>query len=199
MKTQAWGWLTAAVLAAGLNSSYHDGGLQWAHEIANRVEHNTGAVYALATRRADRFLAEARVMTTDRDLDMNNGDNSVDLAVDTDQTRCPLKTAMAQVQNSFDDSQFEFEGFQGLTARQQAQLERLEANRARIEAQIQANMSRLRLVETNFSPVVVDVPRIDVPRIDCPRVRVRVPRIRVRVPRIQVPAVRVDDSDQGPF
>ena len=36
--TQAWGWLVAAVLAAGLNASYHDGGLQWAHQIADRVE-----------------------------------------------------------------------------------------------------------------------------------------------------------------
>ena len=46
MKTQAWGWLAAAVLAAGLNSSYHDGGLQWAHEIVGSVQHNTGAVLA---------------------------------------------------------------------------------------------------------------------------------------------------------
>ncbi len=47
--TQAWGWLTAGVLAAGLNASYHDGGLQWAHQVADRVEHGSAAVLALAS------------------------------------------------------------------------------------------------------------------------------------------------------
>ena len=59
MKTQAWGWLAAAVVAAGLNASYHDGGLRWAHEITDQVKHNSTAVMALATGRADQFLAEA--------------------------------------------------------------------------------------------------------------------------------------------
>ena len=63
MKTQAWGWLTAAVLAAGLNASYHDGGMQWAHRIADRVEHNSNAVLALATGHADEFVTEARVLS----------------------------------------------------------------------------------------------------------------------------------------
>lgn len=62
MKTQAWGWLVAAVLAAGLNASYHDGGLEWAHRIAEGVEHSSNAVLALATGHADRFLAEAQML-----------------------------------------------------------------------------------------------------------------------------------------
>ncbi len=32
--TQGWGWLTAGVLALGLNGIYHDGGAAWAHRIA---------------------------------------------------------------------------------------------------------------------------------------------------------------------
>ena len=44
MKSQAWGWLATAVLTAGLNSSYHNGGLRWIHEAADRVQHNTNAI-----------------------------------------------------------------------------------------------------------------------------------------------------------
>ena len=117
MKTQAWGWLAAAVLAAGLNSSYHEGGMQWAHEIVDRVGHNTGAVLALATGRADQFMAEARMLNVERH-----------------ESQCPLAAALAQVQNSVDQSQAAFDGFQAMSDREQAQLARLEANRARIEA-----------------------------------------------------------------
>jgi len=174
MKTQAWGWLAAAVLAAGLNSSYHEGGMQWAHEIVDRVGHNTGAVLALATGRADQFMAEARMLNVERH-----------------ELQCPLAAALAQVQNSVDQSQAAFDGFQAMSDRQQAQLDRLEANRARIEAQVQAKLARVRLVETNFNPVVVQVPKIT-----CPRVRVNIPRM----PTIRVPApmVHVEYSGPGP-
>ena len=174
MKTQAWGWLAAAVMAAGLNASYHDGGMQWAHEIVDRVGHNTGAVLALATGRADQFMAEARMVNVQRH-----------------ESQCPLAAAMAQVQSSIDQSQSEFDGFQAMSDREQAQLARLEANRARIEAQVQAKLARVRLVEANFNPVVVRVPEIT-----CPRVRVNIPRIpRIKVP---APAVHVEFSGPGP-
>jgi hypothetical protein len=174
MKTQAWGWLAAAVLAAGLNSSYHEGGMQWAHQIVDRVGHNTGAVLALATGRADQFMAEARMLNVERH-----------------ESQCPLAAAMAQVQSSIDQSRSEFDGFQVMSDREQAQLDRLEANRARIEAQVQAKLVRVRFVEANFNPVVVKVPEIT-----CPRVRVNIPRI----PRIKVPAraVHVEYSGPGP-
>src|SRR5258708_19433180 len=42
--TQAWGWLTAGVLALGLNGFYQDGGAVWAHR----------AVDGLVARIADR-------------------------------------------------------------------------------------------------------------------------------------------------
>ena len=174
MKTQAWGWLAAAVLAAGLNSSYHQGGMQWAHEIVDRVGHNSGAVLALATGRADQFLAEARMLNVERH-----------------ESQCPLTAAMAQVQSSVDQPQFEFDGFQAMSDREQAQLARIEANRARIEAQVQARLARVRFVEANFNPVVVKVPKIA-----CPRVRVNIPRMpRIRVP---APAVHVEFSGPGP-
>jgi hypothetical protein len=173
MKTQAWGWLAAAVLAAGLNSSYHEGGMQWAHQIVDRVGHNTGAVLALATGRADQFMAEARMLNVERH-----------------ESQCPLAAAMAQVQSSIDQSRSEFDGFQVMSDREQAQLDRLEANRARIEAQVQAKLARVQFVEANFNPVV------KVPEITCPRVRVNIPRI----PRIKVPAraVHVEYSGPGP-
>ncbi len=56
---QAWGWLTAGVLALGLNGFYQDGGMQWAHEALGQFVHRSAAVVALATGSADRFVAEA--------------------------------------------------------------------------------------------------------------------------------------------
>src|SRR5690348_14555414 len=100
MKTQAWGWLAAAVLAAGLNSSYHEGGMQWAHEIVDRVAHNTGAVLALATGRADQFMTEARLLNVERH-----------------KSQCPLAAAMAQVQSSFDQPNAEIDRIEALSAR----------------------------------------------------------------------------------
>ena len=174
MKTQAWGWLAAAVLAAGLNYSYHEGGMQWAHEIADRVGHNTGAVLALATGRADQFLAEARMLNVGRE-----------------EPQCPLTAAMAEVQDSFEQPNAAIDRLEAMSAREQARLARLEANRARMEAQIQAKLARVRFADANFSPVVVRVPRID-----CPRVRVNIPRMpRIKVP---APAVHVDYSGPGP-
>jgi len=174
MKTQAWGWLAAAVVAAGLNSSYHQGGMQWAHEIVDRVGHNTGAVLALATGRADQFLAEARMLNVDREA-----------------PQCPLASAMAEVQSSFDQPNSAIDRIEAMSAREQAQLARLEANRARMEAQIEARLARVRFAEANFNPVVVQVPRIA-----CPRVRVNIPRL----PRLKVPAptVHVEYSGPGP-
>ena len=154
MKTQAWGWLAIAVLAAGLNSSYHNGGLEWAHRVADRVQHNTYAVLALATGNADRFLAEAQLASTQ---------NS---------TSCPLSAALAAIRRSIAPMHSEQERFEAMSAREEAALARMEARRARMEAQI------ARLNMANFNPVVVRVPRVV-----CPRVRVSVPRMpRVKMP-----------------
>jgi hypothetical protein len=168
MKTQAWGWLATAVLAAGLNSSYHNGGLDWAHQIADRVQHNGNAVLALATGNADRFLAEAQ------------------LASAQNSHSCPFSAALGAVRRSMAPIQSEQEHFDAMTARQEAALARLEANRARMEAQ----MARLNVA--NFNPVVVRVPRVV-----CPRVRVTIPRMpMIKMPT--TPVVHVEYSGAGP-
>jgi hypothetical protein len=173
MKTQAWGWLATAVLAAGLNSSYHNGGLQWVHDAVDQAQHNTTAVLALATGRADRFLAEAQ------------------LASAKSSPECPVGAALAAVRRSIAPAHTDAERFESMTAREGAVLARLQANRARFETQF------VRLNMANFNPVVVRSPRIV-----CPRVHVSVPRIpAIKMPVMRIPAapgVHVECSGAGP-
>jgi hypothetical protein len=192
MKTQAWGWLTAAVLAAGLNSSYHSGGMPWAHEIADRIEHNTGAVLALATGRADQFLAESRML---------NADRTVETAMNSEERQCPFAVTTSNLQSSFDQSQddfrFKFDHFQALSDREQARLDRLAAKRVRIENQVRAKLAHIQIPEANFVPVVIQIPEVQMPESDCPRVHVNVPRMpRIKIP---APAVHVEYSGDGPI
>src|SRR5579864_2827981 len=168
MKTQALGWLAAAVVAAGVNASYHQGGLEWAHRIADQVGHNTEAVMALATGRADRFLEEAQVVKAQDQV-----------------ASCRFATAMARVQSRIARSEAGFEGFEAISAREEAQLARLEANRARIEARV----ARIHIPAVAVTPVVVRVPKVDV----CPRVHVNLPQIRVP----EVPTVHIDVPGAG--
>lgn len=172
MKTQAWGWLATAVLAAGLNSNYHNGGLQWLHDAADRMQHNTSAVLALATGRADRFLAEAQ------------------LASAQNSPSCPVGAALAAVRRSIAPVRNQQERIEVMTAREEAALARFEADRARMEAQL------VRVNVANFTPMVVRAQRIA-----CPRVQVNVPHIpamRMPVVRIPAPAIHVDCSGAGP-
>jgi hypothetical protein len=168
MKTQPWGWLAAAVLAAGLNSSYHNGGLEWAHRVADRMQHNTGAVLALATGNMDRFLAEAQVVSAQNSHS------------------CPFSSALAAVRHSIAPMHSEQERFEAMTAREEAAMARMEARRARMEAQmVRVNMA-------NFNPVAVRIPRVV-----CPRVHVSVPRMPVmRMPA--TPDVHIEYSGPGP-
>src|SRR5882757_1002103 len=115
MKTQAWGWLIAGVLAAGLNASYYDGGLQWAHELADRVEHGSAAVVALASGNAERFLAEAQLV-----------------AAKNETASCRLSTALrAQGRLARSESRFSrfnnLTAFNNMTAQQDAQFAWLDA------------------------------------------------------------------------
>src|SRR5579864_3034926 len=160
MKTQALGWLAAAVVAAGVNASYHQGGLEWAHRIADQVGHNTEAVMALATGRADRFLEEVQVVKAQDQV-----------------ASCRFATAMARVQSRIARSEARFEGFEAISAREEVQLARIEANRARIAARV----ARTRIPAVAVTPVVVRIPKVDV----CPRVRVNLPRL----PQIRMPEV----------
>jgi hypothetical protein len=172
--TQAWGWLTAGVLAAGLNASYHDGGLQWAHQVADRLEGNSQAVLALASGQATQILSEARFVTRRNET-----------------ASCPLATSMARVQSKLDRSQATFDRIEGMSDRQQA---RWEANRTKMEARIAAQAAHIRIVTADFAPVALKaIP----PPVVCPRIRVNVPRL----PRIEIPAVpdiRIEMAGSGP-
>ena len=172
MKTQAWGWLATAVLAAGLNSNYHNGGLQWIHDAADRVQHNTNAVLALATGRADRFLAEAQ------------------LASAQSSPSCPVGAALAAMRHSIAPVRNQQERFEMMTAREEAVLARLEANRARMEARF------VRVKMANFNPVMMHAPRVV-----CPRVRVSVPQIpAMKMPAVKIPApdIHIEYLGAGP-
>ena len=157
---------------------------------------------ALATGRADEFLAEAAMLKVDR---------GTDIATNNEESQCPFSSAWARARNSFNHSQVEFDRFQALSDREQARLARLEANRARIEAQVQAKLARVHLADNSFrfengdfsfADVSVAPAVAEMPRIHCPRVRVaapHVPRVRVRIPRIETPVVQVDNGNDGPI
>ena len=185
MKTQAWGWLGAAVLAAGLNASYHDGGLEWAHRIVDQVGYNSAAVWALASGRADQFLAEAQMVSSREET-----------------ASCRWATALARVQTRVARTDNEFARVQAMSAREEAQLARLEANRARFEAQVAAQTARIRIAATAFSPAgySVRIPDIKIPDVKipavCPRVRVNIPR--APMVRIPAPAVHIELPSAGP-
>lgn len=172
MKTQAWGWLAAAVLAAGLNATYHDGGMQWAHRIAGRVTHNTSAVLALATGRADQFFAEAQIISAHEETAPS----------------CQWATALARAQRQIATSQARFDQFEAMSDRQPAQLVRFENNRARVEVQLAA----MQMPVMSYAPVVVRVPKVT-----CPRVRVNIPRPpHVSIPSL--PQIHIEAPGAGP-
>jgi hypothetical protein len=173
MKTQAWGWLVAAVMAAGLNASYHDGAFEWTHQVVDQVKHNSAAVLALASGRADRFLAEAR-LTADQE----------------EAHSCRWATTLARIQTRAARTENRFAHFQARNAEQEAQFARLEADRARIEAEVAAQTARIRIPNAAFNPV--SLPTIDV----CPRVHVNLPRM----PHVHIPApdIHIEMPSAGP-
>jgi hypothetical protein len=178
MKTnQAWGWLAAGVLAAGLNANYYDGGLQWAHRIADRVGQNSAAVLALASGQADQFLTEARV-----------------LAGRDKAPSCPLETTLARVQNSIARSHVQSQAFEVMSARQEAQLAKFEANRERMEAQIAAQTSHFRFASPAFATVAFKgLPAAVV----CPRIRVNVPKVPMMKMPV-APKIHIEMASNGP-
>ena len=55
---KAWYWLTAGVLALGLNGAYQDGHLGWAHSLVDR----TASVLARASDRSMNLVTMAEIM-----------------------------------------------------------------------------------------------------------------------------------------
>jgi hypothetical protein len=174
--SQAWGWLVAGVLAAGLNATYHEGGLQWAHQIADRVGHSSAAVLALASGHPEQFLTEARWLTARNET-----------------PSCELRTAWARMETRLaSKNQIGWARLDAMSAREQSRLDRLEANRERMEAEIQARVdagtARIRVPAVALNSIVVHVPQVS-----CPRVRVSLPRVRISAPMVSMP------SDNGPL
>ncbi|HME35899.1 MAG TPA: hypothetical protein VKF84_11720 [Candidatus Sulfotelmatobacter sp.] len=175
--TQAYAWLVAGVLAAGLNASYHDGGLPWAHEIAGEVEHNSAAVLDVASGHADQLLTQMRVVTGRQEA-----------------ASCPLSTALARVQTRLAQSELAkspagFDRLEAMADREQARVERMEARRARIEVQ----SARIRIPATVFAPMAFSTPSVS----ECPRIRLDVPRLpTIQVP--EVPVIHVETASAGP-
>ena len=169
MKTQAWGWLATAVLAAGLNAGYHDGAFQWAHQIVGRVGHSSIAVLALATGRADQFLTEARIIAAHHS------------------SSCPLEAA-AHMRAVLAPAPTNFAEFEQMTDRRQAQLAKIEAKRDRLEARL----VRIRIPALALNRIEASTYRV------CPRVRVNLPRMpMIKVPT--PPVVHIDMGNLGPI
>jgi hypothetical protein len=139
--TQAWVWLTAGVLALGLNGFYQDGGAAWAHRavdsVAGQVANRAEAVLALASGRADWFAAKTNMVAKD------------------ETSSCPLATAMARYQLHLARAQSGMARLQALTAREEAAFSQVEAGRARMEAA----MTRVRVEPAAFD---IECPRVRV-------------------------------------
>lgn len=123
--TQAWGWLTAGVLALGLNGFYQDGGLQTVHQFFGLVGDRSAAVLALATGRADEFIVVAQ-----------------HVAAHTNALSCPRLAANTESAR-----------FQARMSRQTAAMVRAEVDRADFEsamAQLRASTDNLRALDCQF-------------------------------------------------
>jgi hypothetical protein len=181
MKTQAWGWLAAGVLAAGLNATYHNGGLAWARCIAGNIGHSVCAVMDLATGHADRFMAEAQMLAT------RDETSSAHLAT----TLARVPTRIARVQTNF-------ARIETLTAHQEAQVARFESDRARIEAQvgdqIEEKIARARIPASAFNLRMAPMAKLS----NCSEMHIDLPRIQsIRVP--MAPVVHIDVPGAGPL
>jgi hypothetical protein len=169
--------LAAGVLAAGLNASYHDGGLEWAHGIADRIGSNSAAVLALASGRADQFLAEAQLVKARRET-----------------ASCPFATTMARVQARVAYFQRRFEQSEAMSARHQAQFAKLQANRVRMESQVAVQAAHFRVATAAFAPAALAA--VPVPVV-CPRVRVNFPRLpMLKMP--VAPEIHIEMTGTGP-
>jgi hypothetical protein len=142
--TQAWGWLTAGVLALGLNGMYHDGGGAWAHRNMDRlfahISDPSRAVIALASGRADWFAAKSGSVSAQEETSFR---------FNTTVARVRSKVALSGSNR-----------FEMIAAREEAAMGRMEASPARMEARA----DRIRVAA--FNPVICPRVRVRVPRVD---------------------------------
>jgi hypothetical protein len=174
MKTQAWGWLMMAVAAAGLNASYHDGGMEWAHRLASRVGHSSAAVLALASGHADQFLAEARLVTANEET-----------------ASCRWPMAMKRIHSQIADRDNAWARIEAESAREQARWARIEANQERIQAKLAAQTAQWRVAASGIGPAAFQ--SVGIPA-RCTRIRIDVPQ----PPEIRVPEIHLKLPGTGP-
>jgi len=202
MKTQAWAWLTAGVVALGLNGFYHDGGAEWAHRVAERLSDQSAVVADRISGRAEQFLENAGMV-----------------AARSETASCRLSTALARAQTTMARTQNRFAHFQVMSARKGAQVVELEMNEAQLEQRVEAQLARVQFASAVVDPVqvrvvcprvrvnvpVVRIPRVEIPDVNIPEIRipeVRFPRVsipRLPVVRIPAPVIADADSDNGPI
>jgi hypothetical protein len=180
MKTQAWGWLATAVVAAGLNASYHDGGLRWLHQAVDEMEHSSAAVVALAAGHTDQFLAEARLVSNQSWAGQPSPDetasNQISSDPDSDSTgaveserfapkrmdserkennSCPWARAMARVHSKVARMGINFARMEAESDRKEADIDRVRARQERLQAAIVAQTDRFRATRAALNPVVL--------------------------------------------
>ena len=102
---------------AGLNASYHDGGLQWAHRIAGQIENRANVVLALL------MVAPMRPLPR-RVSRMTAADENSEYRFDS---------ALAHAQTKLGKLERRIQSASGFVDRK---LARLQANRARVEARL---------------------------------------------------------------
>jgi hypothetical protein len=189
MKTQAMGWLAMAVVAAGMNASYHQGGMRWAHQIVDQAGYRTSAVIALATGNAEQFLAEAQLAKAQV---VNERIQAEQIQAKNEVSSCPFEKALTRVQDRIAHSQERFERLgdrfndrvnAAMSAREAKERAQVEVQSARMEAQrdrMEAQLAKMRIPAV---AVNVDAPMSTLDA--CPRIRVSVPRI----PEIKIPSM----------
>jgi hypothetical protein len=212
MKSKAYGWLAAAVLAAGLNASYHDGGLEWAHRAVDGVGRNVSAVLALASGHADQFLAEAQLATAKTETPacrLTTAWARIQTRLAQGQTRLArmqsrftqtglAQTRLAEVRfadSSLAQSQSAWDQFaaksEEISAQREAAMTRIEAQRVRMEADTERHLHES-MATARVRPVAAwQVMNLET---GCRHLRVNVPNIRipqVHVPEINVPNVHI--------
>ncbi len=169
---KAWYWLTAGVLALGLNGAYQDGQLGWAHVLADRA---TAAVERV-TLRGQHFLAMAEVML---------GRNTDTFGDSLGRTG----TALERVQNKIVCDRVAHAQRQIAMAHVREQLAQAKVQQKLAMAQMKMDKVRMISIDranqfsncAGFSKVVVNIP--DLPKIDLSN-----------IPDIQVPDVPDFDS-----
>ncbi len=174
---KAWYWLTAGVLALGINGAYQDGQLAWMHSLADRA---VGMV-AQASERSLHFVTMAELMFGRTPENFNRAEAAIQriqTKVVCDRVaRAQQRIAMAQVRQQLMEA-----GLQRKLDHAQMKMDRVRAI-----AIDRANQFR---DCPGFSKVVVDLS--DMPKIDMSNQ----PDVDIDVPQVDV---TVRDHSNGPI